>query len=109
MTVRDNDGSVVQFMYGEDGIDVLNTKYLDKYTFLEQNFNSLVKSGSDIVKRTDAETVKNHKKASKRVAKMLKKANPAMSNREALNESSDPLLNLFHPQKYFGCISEKAS
>jgi len=35
MTVRDNDGSVVQFMYGEDGIDVINTKYLDKFEFLE--------------------------------------------------------------------------
>lgn len=45
MTVRDNDGSVVQFVYGDDGIDVLNTKYLDKFEFLEQNFNSLISSG----------------------------------------------------------------
>lgn len=35
MTVRDNDGSIVQFMYGDDGIDVINTKYLDKFEFLE--------------------------------------------------------------------------
>ena len=35
MTVRENDGSIVQFMYGEDGIDVLNNKYLDKFEFLE--------------------------------------------------------------------------
>jgi DNA-directed RNA polymerase I subunit RPA1 len=42
MTVRDNDGSVVQFNYGDDGIDVINTKYLDKFEFLEQNFNSLI-------------------------------------------------------------------
>ena len=97
MTVRDNDGSVVQFLYGEDGVDVLNTKYLDKFEFLEQNFNSLVTTGSDIVRRTDSEAVKAHKKASKRVAKMLKKANPSMSSREALTQSSDPLLSLFHP------------
>ena len=45
MTVRDNDGSVVQFMYGDDGIDVINTKYLDKLEFLEQNFNSLITRG----------------------------------------------------------------
>jgi DNA-directed RNA polymerase I subunit RPA1 len=35
MTVRDNDGSVVQFLYGEDAIDVINTKYYDKFEFLE--------------------------------------------------------------------------
>lgn len=44
MTVRDNDGSIVQFHYGEDGIDVVNTKYLEKFKFLEQNFTSLITS-----------------------------------------------------------------
>ena len=97
MTVRDNDGSVVQFMYGEDGTDVLNTKYLDKFEFLEQNFNSLVKAGSDIFDRTNASAVPAHKKTSRRIAKQLKKANQDMSSREALAQSSDPLLNLFHP------------
>lgn len=29
-----------------------------------------------------------------------------MSSSDALAQSSDPLLNLFHPQKYFGAISE---
>jgi len=47
-------------VYGEDGADVLNTKYLDKYEFLEQNFNSLVKTGSDIVKRTNSVAVSAH-------------------------------------------------
>jgi DNA-directed RNA polymerase I subunit RPA1 len=37
LTVRDNDGSIVQFLYGEDGVDVMNTKYLDKFRFLERN------------------------------------------------------------------------
>lgn len=97
MTVRDNDGSIVQFVYGEDGTDVINTKYLDKFEFLEQNFNSLVKTGSDIVKKTDFDTVADHKKKSKRIAKALKKANPEMSTKEALMESSDPLLTMFHP------------
>ena len=107
MTVRDNDGSVVQFMYGEDGIDVINTKYLDKFEFLEQNFNSLIGSGVDIMRRVDQLSVAEHKKASRRTAKRIKKENPELSNREALEQSSDPLLNLFHPQKYFGAISEK--
>jgi hypothetical protein len=32
-------------MYGDDGIDVINSKYLDKFEFLESNFNSLITSG----------------------------------------------------------------
>jgi len=38
MTVRDSDGSIMQFLYGDDSIDVMNTKYLDKLKFLENNY-----------------------------------------------------------------------
>lgn len=41
MTVRDNDGSIVQFMYGDDGVDVMETKFLDKFKFLERNCTNL--------------------------------------------------------------------
>lgn len=30
-TVRDADGSIVQFSYGEDGVDVLKTSFLAKF------------------------------------------------------------------------------
>lgn len=33
-TVRDADGSVVQFMYGEDGVDVLKTSFLTEFGVL---------------------------------------------------------------------------
>jgi len=56
-------------VYGDDGIDVLNTKYLDKFEFLEQNFNSLISSGQDIMSRVDSSTVAEHKKKSRRTAK----------------------------------------
>ncbi|WOK96802.1 DNA-directed RNA polymerase I subunit 1-like [Canna indica] len=36
-TVRDADGSVVQFIYGEDGIDVLNTSYISEFKMLSDN------------------------------------------------------------------------
>ncbi|BBN13954.1 DNA-directed RNA polymerase I subunit RPA1 [Marchantia polymorpha subsp. ruderalis] len=36
-TVRDSDGSIVQFKYGEDGIDVLKTSYLTKFELLADN------------------------------------------------------------------------
>jgi len=66
MTVRDNDGSVVQFVYGEDGVDVLNTKYLDKFEFLEQNFNSLISKGEDIMGKVDQDSVASYKKKTRR-------------------------------------------
>ena len=73
MTVRDNDGSIVQFLYGEDAVDVLNTKYLDKFEFLESNFTSLItRSGNsaEIYKRVDTEKVSKH---NRRVAKVAEK------------------------------------
>jgi DNA-directed RNA polymerase I subunit RPA1 len=33
-TVRDSDGSIVQFRYGEDGIDVSKTSHLSKFELL---------------------------------------------------------------------------
>jgi DNA-directed RNA polymerase I subunit RPA1 len=62
MTVRDNDGSVIQFIYGDDGIDVINNSYLDKFEFLEQNFNSLISSGQDIIRKVDSNSVPSYKK-----------------------------------------------
>ena len=106
MTVRDNDGSIVQFMYGDDGVDVINNSYLDKFEFLESNFNSLISSGKDIISRVNSEMVPEHKKKAKRVAKQLKKENPEMSSKLALEKSSDPILSIYHPLKYFGSISE---
>lgn len=84
-------------MYGDDGIDVINSKYLDKFDFLESNFNSLITSGQDILSKVDSEKVLEHKKATKRAARQLKKLNPQISSKEALQNCSDPLLSIFHP------------
>jgi DNA-directed RNA polymerase I subunit RPA1 len=53
MTVRDNDGSIVQFTYGEDSIDVINTKFLDRFDFLEKNHKSLLSNRSEIIDKLD--------------------------------------------------------
>merc|ERR1712166_1407996 len=42
-TVRDSDNSIVQFRYGEDGIDVSKTGFLYNFGFFAQNINCLVK------------------------------------------------------------------
>ena len=49
MTVRDNDGSIVQFMYGDDGVDVMETKFLDKFKFLERNYSAMSQKAKKLV------------------------------------------------------------
>lgn len=41
-TVRDVDGSVVQFHYGEDSLDVLKQSYMTQMGFLAENYEALV-------------------------------------------------------------------
>ena len=75
LTVRDNDGSIVQFTYGEDGVDVMNTKFLDKLKFLERNhstcfrnINTLLKSGA-----VETEAVEKAKQKTEKQIKSLMK------------------------------------
>uniref|UniRef100_A0A3Q2XD14 DNA-directed RNA polymerase subunit n=1 Tax=Hippocampus comes TaxID=109280 RepID=A0A3Q2XD14_HIPCM len=46
LTVRDSDGSVVQFLYGEDGLDIPKTQFLQprQFPFIEDNFEVIRKS-----------------------------------------------------------------
>ena len=41
-TVRDVDGSIVQFQYGEDGVDVLKTSFLNEFKELADVRNSIL-------------------------------------------------------------------
>lgn len=40
LTVRDSDGSVVQFYYGEDGLDIPKTQFLSEkqFSFMANNY-----------------------------------------------------------------------
>ncbi|XP_045139829.1 DNA-directed RNA polymerase I subunit RPA1 [Echinops telfairi] len=46
LTVRDSDGSVVQFLYGEDGLDIPRTQFLQpkQFPFLASNHEVIMKS-----------------------------------------------------------------
>ena len=41
-TVRDVDGSIVQFQYGEDAVDVLKTSFLNEFKELADVRNSIL-------------------------------------------------------------------
>lgn len=40
LTVRDSDGSVVQFLYGEDRLDIPKTQFLqpEQFPFIAENY-----------------------------------------------------------------------
>ncbi|XP_024139139.1 DNA-directed RNA polymerase I subunit RPA1 [Oryzias melastigma] len=64
LTVRDSDGSVVQFLYGEDGLDIPKTPFLQprQFPFIEDNFEVIRRSQSldSVLARLDAQTAGQH-------------------------------------------------
>lgn len=90
-TVRDDDGSVVQFRYGEDGLDVTKQKYLGKLSFAADNFSAIIASHPpEALDRVDTEEAR---KAGKRALR-----NPS---------KHDPVLSLYPPSAHLGSVGEK--
>ena len=98
MTVRDNDGSIVQFLYGEDGIDVTEMLYLNKFDFLEQNYAALLKKfySDKMMSNIDTTAVSDTRK---------KRRQDKKDGLKAVEE--DPILALYNPSRYLGSTSEK--
>jgi len=88
-TVRDFDGNIIQFLYGEDSVDVTKTKYVEKFKFLNDNINSYFKKYKvdEVVNVLDTKSVRKY---------LSKK-----------DENRDILLNKFPPWRFLGSVSEK--
>ena len=75
-TVRDHDKSVIQFHYGEDGLDVPKTPYLNpkQFSFIADNFEKYKTSyfGSRDIPDLSSEIVRSQKKKEKYIRKMTK-------------------------------------
>ncbi|KAF7197420.1 DNA-directed RNA polymerase I subunit rpa1 [Pseudocercospora fuligena] len=98
-TVRNTeDGSVVQFLYGEDGLDVGKAKYMDDYKFTAENYLSLFNSMQmgEAFDRLLSQEAKDHNKAAE---KKFRKTGDL--------GSSDPAIALYSPANHVGAISEK--
>lgn len=98
-TVRDADGSVVQFHYGEDSIDVCKSSYLDRFSFLTTNYKALVHklnpaSGLNKLDIHTADAYLNGELSGKKM------------NARQLAEQ-DPVQSLYNPGRYLGSLSEK--
>lgn len=93
-TVRNSDGSVLQFQYGEDGLDVTKSKYLDQFEFTAANFATFVsrynpRQLGEVFKPEDTEAVNKH------IKKALSKPH-----------KYPPVMSIYNPSRYFGSMSE---
>jgi DNA-directed RNA polymerase I subunit RPA1 len=99
-TVRDSDGSMVQFLYGEDGLDVTKQKHLTDFTFLLQNLQSeltQLKYGEE-----KYGTIFNQKDV------ILKQMKKALRYTKANDPNGpDPVLSDFNPGTYAYSTSER--
>ena len=96
-SVRDSDGSMVQFLYGEDGLDVTKQKHLTDFKFLAENYLSLcaqlnIREEFDkIVNEDTSEWQKAARKEAKKTGMM---------------DALDPVLAHFNPGSKLGSTSE---
>eukprot|EP01124_Arcella_intermedia_P012270 TRINITY_DN1860_c0_g1_i1.p1 TRINITY_DN1860_c0_g1~~TRINITY_DN1860_c0_g1_i1.p1 ORF type:complete len:1681 (-),score=261.51 TRINITY_DN1860_c0_g1_i1:48-4424(-) len=90
-TVRDSDGSIIQFFYGEDGLDVTKTSFLNQFDFLADNMEPM----KDLFK---------YEQNRPRLEVLDKKVCTSK-----MPSTEDPLLSTYSPGTYLGSISEKYS
>ncbi|KAF2640084.1 DNA-directed RNA polymeras-like protein I subunit [Massarina eburnea CBS 473.64] len=97
-SVRDSDGTLVQFLYGEDGLDTTKQKYLNDFKFQAENFMSLGQSlnAADSYQAVFSKEATEYNKAAYK--KCRKTGNPA---------AMDPALAVFEPGSHSGSTSEK--
>lgn len=106
-TVRDADGSLVQFLYGEDSLDVTKQKYLSDFKFISENFESLVarlgigstseKANESAQKILTDRTAFNYLKESTRHARKHPDA----------ADPPNPVMAEYSPSSHLGAVSEK--
>ena len=92
-----SDGSIVQFLYGEDGLDITKQVHLKDFDFLAANHLSIMSSvnlTSDFHNLAKDEVTEWHKDAMKKVRKTGKA------------DAMDPVLSRYHPGGNFGSTSE---
>ena len=91
-----SNGSLVQFLYGEDGLEVTKQRHLKEFTFLVQNHETLVKA-------TDARTSIERFGADRNVREMQR----SIMKKAKKDLAQDPITALHSPANYFGSTSEK--
>ncbi|KAK2595112.1 hypothetical protein QQS21_007138 [Conoideocrella luteorostrata] len=95
-TVRDADGSIIQFLYGEDGLDVTKQKYLTEFKFILQNLKSeaaQLRYEPEVVERLGTSNRDSLTKYMKSTVKHLKAG--SLKGKDPLSSVFNPATNLF--------------
>lgn len=103
-SVRDGDGTLIQFLYGGDAIDVTKQLHMNEFQFCVDNYDALLAKNSPQYGslHLDTETAGSYMKKVKKHAK--KQADVPHYNQ---TNKYDPILNVLNPAKYLGAVSEK--
>lgn len=104
-TVRDTDKSVVQFFYGEDGVDPSKASFMDQFKFLAMNSKALCQKYriEDVAEAFDVDG-SAHKSVNKHMKRLLKRSKGKYND---LSNPIDPVMNRYDPMHHVGSISEK--
>lgn len=97
-TVRDSDGTLVQFLYGGDSVDVTKESHLREFEFCVENYESLLQKHQP---KSSVENIDTDEAISyaKKVKKYMKKHGDVIKY--------DPVLAKYNPAKYLGSVSEE--
>ncbi|CAO3689510.1 unnamed protein product [Umbelopsis ramanniana] len=93
-SVRDADGSVLQFHYGEDSLDVIKQKHLFQFSFCAHNTESLLQKYNP-KQIMDIIDIKEGNDYNKKALKNWQKYDPALSK--------------YSPSRHLGVVSERFS
>ncbi|TPX35899.1 DNA-directed RNA polymerase [Synchytrium microbalum] len=110
-TVRDADGSVLQFLYGEDALDVMKQKALTKFDLAALNYATLkerYKPEEFVTAGVDTYTVPDLIKVREKRAKRFSAIDAELDEDDKKQARDDlvPVLSMFMPSRYMGSVSE---
>lgn len=114
-TVRDSDKTVVQFMFGEDGMDVLKSQFIKskQMDFLADNKNVILNDEFVASLRNDFEVEEKMKKMKKKIESYQKRHGSTIQrpmriqrNLNPTKHCPDTVSSKLSPHTYFGSVSE---
>ena len=102
-SVRDGDGTLIQFLYGGDAIDTTKQSHMNEFKFCMENYDALLAkyNPGEFSNHLDTELALLY---AKKVRKNMKKQKK-FPHYEQTNKY-DPVLSVYNPSKYLGAVSE---
>lgn len=103
-SVRDGDGSLLQFLYGGDAVDTTKQLHMNQFKFCLENYDAMLSkyNPGELTEHLDTESALSY---SKKVRKNFKKQKDLPHYEQATKY--DPVLSVYNPAKYLGSVSEK--